>query len=993
MSDSSSISVVYDADITPYLGKLGDMSGQTDETADDIQKNLDKLHADLDTDEFDRKLKTAEGDSDKLGDKKPTPKVGLGTEDFDKNRKIVDTELDDLDKRDSKPKLGLDKEGFEKTKVEVDEQLTLFNDKEVKAKVGLEKAADFDAEKEKILGEADENSAHEPKIPVGLEKSKDFEAEKEVIKEEVKREVGVDEPKIPVGVKESDDFNEKLEAIKKIAEALTKNGPKLDVGLKLSDKQFASLVKGDVDSLLKNDEGGGGGGGGKTRLGSGSSGGAKKAAEGLDKDLADKVLGFMGKASILPAALGASTVVTGAASALGAALINLVLGAGAFDLALTGSKNPVKINFEKQTEGLLTKYDKAMAPYTAKALNSLLSPMSQWLTDVAPVTKGFAQGLSEMATSLDQSLKSKGVQKIFAELGSETTGEMKDLGPVLANALSGIGQLVVAAQPVISELLGGGLKGFASAGAFKTELKVFSDLAGDMKQFGPELGDSVDLLVRAISKLMAAAKPLEGPSFKLLEAGLTGLGNFFQYVSDFEKDLPKAIDWSKDKPILGNIVSFLDEIGKAISSSGIGKGVGEAGSLALVLGAFEKTRKLEIAMGKLAVKGVGGGVSALEGLVGKLAGHLPGASKLESLIDKLNGSGSASSPTATLNTAADNMLKASETMERAADKMSSAGTKQETAGGEEVTAGGEEEAAGLEQDAAAGGKLGSLVKGLGPLLASQLGSTIGSGLLGAAGAGAIVLALGELAKATGGPQYSGKTGTYSGGSAGSTRSQVFSQDVWSIASGNGIPQQELQYLTPKERTELTKLEADYKKGGKQAGDALVKALEQELKSDKPDKAAEKQAQNVIDAVKKKYGIKSPSKVFMEIGQNINTGLAQGLLKDDTALANMVKVSDALQNKLKDTLPQYLALGESIDTQIAAGITANSAAVQAALGSVTAKASGLGGGGTGNSTVNLYQSINVNVAGTNATTSQIVAAVQQGIQQAETQMVAGLRGIS
>ena len=70
-------------------------------------------------------------------------------------------------------------------------------------------------------------------------------------------------------------------------------------------------------------------------------------------------------------------------------------------------------------------FDKQMAPYTAAALHSLLAPIGQYLTDVAPDVKGFAAGLESIATTMDTALKNPHVQRIFKEMGSDTAAEMK----------------------------------------------------------------------------------------------------------------------------------------------------------------------------------------------------------------------------------------------------------------------------------------------------------------------------------------------------------------------------------------------------------------------------------------------------------------------------------------------------------------------------------------------------------------------------------------
>lgn len=106
----------------------------------------------------------------------------------------------------------------------------------------------------------------------------------------------------------------------------------------------------------------------------------------------------------------------------------------------------------------------------------------------------------------------------------------------------------------------------------------------------------------------------------------------------------------------------------------------------------------------------------------------------------------------------------------------------------------------------------------------------------------------------------------------------------------------------------------------QAGINSQKALIRGLEADQKAliKAAQKLAKKIADAVRKELGIKSPSRVFMEIGHFITEGLAQGIEAGQSRVDSAV--SGLVPTNLNNINPPISALGNQ------AGVTGGSAAV-------------------------------------------------------------------
>lgn len=84
--------------------------------------------------------------------------------------------------------------------------------------------------------------------------------------------------------------------------------------------------------------------------------------------------------------------------------------------------------------------------------------------------------------------------------------------------------------------------------------------------------------------------------------------------------------------------------------------------------------------------------------------------------------------------------------------------------------------------------------------------------------------------------------------------------------------------------------------GKTIGENVVKGLEKGFKSDSATKAAKSMANSIIKAVKKEFKIKSPSRVFTEIGKFNMLGLAKGY-EDNGGLA-IDSATDVVKSTMK-----------------------------------------------------------------------------------------------
>ena len=156
--------------------------------------------------------------------------------------------------------------------------------------------------------------------------------------------------------------------------------------------------------------------------------------------------------------------------------------------------------------------------------------------------------------------------------------------------------------------------------------------------------------------------------------------------------------------------------------------------------------------------------------------------------------------------------------------------------------------------------------------------------------------------------------------------------------------------------DLAKQLEDGKKVGKQGGAALgwaiIDALSTVLHNPKAANTAKTEATKLIAAVKKTYGISSPSTVFMAIGADLTLGLHNGLVGGTPAV---VVAAQAVVTKMlaqfEADLPRFKAMGLSFDQSLIAGMQAGQPQVNAAVRAITPAALSAAGRSVG-STVNV-----------------------------------------
>ena len=119
--------------------------------------------------------------------------------------------------------------------------------------------------------------------------------------------------------------------------------------------------------------------------------------------------------------------------------------------------------------------------------------------------------------------------------------------------------------------------------------------------------------------------------------------------------------------------------------------------------------------------------------------------------------------------------------------------------------------------------------------------------------------------------------------------------------------------------------------------------------------AKKSAQAIIDAAKGTFGTKSPSTVYLQIGKDLDTGLANGILAGEAgavkAMQTVVNVVLAVAKELtKVSSPSavYAELGMNMMQGLAQGISSGArlpaSAMTSAIGGLSPRLGGGGGGG-------------------------------------------------
>lgn len=727
----------------------------------------------------------------------------------------------------------------------------------------------------------------------------------------------------------------------------------------------------------------GAGGAGAGGIGSKDAAGA---ADALSEDMVDSVLTAMGSITAIPAAAGlAATAASGLAGGL-AGMILSGIGAGAFTLAISGAGNPVKNNFKIALDKALTQWDKSLSGVTGPALNSLLTPITAWLDDAAPLVEGFAKGLTSFAKDMSGLLDEPAVKKIFSEMGSASGQDTAQLGPMLGNFLKGMGQLLVEAEPLEEAVASAAntlMKSFASASAGKAEGTFFSDSAKNFAKLAPEVDALLDQMVHLVGDFMDDMKPLEGVALKGMTAAAGSVG-------DVLKD---------SVPIVQAMSDVLQAIEKLPGGS---TAVGLPGLLLL-------GTKLPI-IGK-AFEGVASGMA-------KVITNLPGVQKvfgsLENFVNKVLGTnlgkgtstGSETSSADTLKSAAGTFSDAVDkfgeyvnTMKDAAKAETTAASEEETAGKEELTAGGEEDVAGEENDVAAGGKASGFLSSLvsGGALGDLSGAVAGLGT--AVALPAALLAL-PAVLATLGKTHTATAANTDDTTRYGTKSQ---QEAYELAikqateTGHAVNNLTNQ-VTSTELTNIENLERVYQTQGKKNAQALGEGLIAGLAeyNGQSVSAAKKGAEDVIDGTKTAFGIKSPSSVYETIGENLMLGEEAGIKGDadkpktatKTMATDLVRVmTGAGADGQGAFVAEFKEVGQNLILGLAGGISsqvgAAEKAVTAAVNDILGTAQSVSGTHSPSTVyaelaknwmLGLAEGVSGNVGVVNAAMSKAVAAV-------------------
>ena len=167
-------------------------------------------------------------------------------------------------------------------------------------------------------------------------------------------------------------------------------------------------------------------------------------------------------------------------------------------------------------------------------------------------------------------------------------------------------------------------------------------------------------------------------------------------------------------------------------------------------------------------------------------------------------------------------------------------------------------------------------------------------------------------------------------------------DVYNQAVENGVPVTRQKTIN------------SWEKVGEGVPTGVIKAIDEQKKN--VDKAVQDMDKSMVDQAKTDLKINSPSKVFEEIGQNVDEGLALGVTERiDRARQAADKVARAISETVREMLDTetFYQIGANIGQALADGLNSMVAAVEAAAARLIAAANkaaqaaaSIGGGGAG-----------------------------------------------
>lgn len=181
------------------------------------------------------------------------------------------------------------------------------------------------------------------------------------------------------------------------------------------------------------------------------------------------------------------------------------------EIAATGGLTNFKNAFQTWTQS----FDPQILPLFSQGLGMA----QKALGDISPLVVGAASGLRVFLQAFQPLL---GATHLFNQLGAAVGSVIGRLGPVIANIVTAILKIVIAAQPLASVVLG--LLGqLASALAGLNFAGILAPLLAAFQRLAPIVGQFAESLIVLLGGALRALAPIGVAAFQVISAGVTAI--------------------------------------------------------------------------------------------------------------------------------------------------------------------------------------------------------------------------------------------------------------------------------------------------------------------------------------------------------------------------------------------------------------------------------------------------------------------------------------
>jgi len=721
---------------------------------------------------------------------------------------------------------------------------------------------------------------------------------------------------------------------------------------------------------------------------------------------ADKIVVFAAGGALVT---GLAGMIASAMPGLGGAVFSLVGANNVMKTKLTAAFGRITTLFSQDVSSAMAgpgpdalTYTKKTAPTKADigkviplggALGALLTSVGVMENDLVQPTKDFGAGMTIWCAALDKIISSKGFKDLLNQVSTFSENSSAQWGTIVGEFLQGIGQMLVAMEPLETTVLGifsSMAASFSGNKAKGAEDKFFNELNNFLTKDAPDLKsmfDSIGTLATTLITVITAA----GPGIAdITTAGAAGLNTILTG--------------------LGSLLNVLNSLGSG----------GKVASGAVVIGLLATYKKVFTTALPALFKAIFGVT-----LAPKKGKPTPGGIPDDSTNPNISNS--------TVTTAAEQIQSGGESVQKggadiltASENMTNSADVEDTAGETQVAASETEEAASIqEEEAALVNEAGGGSSKIAGLLKTALTGVIGAGGLsagalagvaGIAGLTGLIAGGAYLSEAVFPDTYPNANQPLTSPSSGpkskdyqATETNTFNTAMQDIAAGVKLPKGLMDdtlngYFTNAQDMILTgfekapagtqtlaagfwfvKLGPSLKAMGNVNGtlytDGMAAGMADAKKQAAMYTALKTQADNLVKNHKIYLGEKSPSKLSTAIGVDYLLGFNKGIgdaPTQKTVTGTLTTFLDKLITTGDTYTPKFTTLGSDWSTALGKGITADQSlvvtaatnlanAAVAAVQAVFAKA---------NSTTNITNSVNIPITtGTGVIPNNVVTQIQ------------------